>query len=237
MPGDVRFNLRYVSRSMQRIPQLQSEMRVPNRLLRILVSTGSAQVAMQWRHRAFVDSAPESRPDDERRAGSSIPNESRQQRKVVGLIRVAHQDISALCMKKAPVKRRSIATSRTRDDSRTSGDGDFHAAVSTAVVRHEDLTCDAMAGHRIERYPYAMGDRALLVETWDEHGEFELVSFVTNLLVKGALQVALGVLSECRSVWHCRHIISRLSRRRRGPSRGAVGAAASEHHVRQAVRT
>src|SRR4030095_16145843 len=153
---------------------------------------------MQEWHCAFFDPASESRPDNERRASSSIPNEARQQRKIVGLIRVAHQDIAALCMKKAPVKRRAIATTRTRDDSRTGGDGDFHAGVGTAIVRYENLTSDGMAGYRIERCSYAIDDRALLVETWDQHGEFELVALVTGL--KGALLPALETLRDCRSV-------------------------------------
>jgi hypothetical protein len=152
---------------------------------------------MQRWHRASVDAAPESRPDDERRSSSSIRNESRQQRKIVGLVRVAHQDVTALCMKKAPVKGRSVATSRARDHSCASSDGDFHAGVGTAIVRYENLAFDAMASHRIERHSYAMGDRALLVQTWDEHGEFTLVSFITHLL---ALLVALGILREYRSV-------------------------------------
>jgi hypothetical protein len=103
-------------------------------------------------------------------------------------------------MKKTPVKRRTIATSRTRDDSRASGDGDFHAGVGTAIVRYENLTSDGMAGHRIERCSYAIGDRALLVETRDEHGELELVALVISQLVKGALVAALETLRDCRSV-------------------------------------
>src|SRR5262245_59955252 len=52
---------------------------------------GSAEVTMQRWHRALVDPASQSRANDEQRSSACVANEPREQRKIVGLIRITHE--------------------------------------------------------------------------------------------------------------------------------------------------
>ena len=139
------------------------------------------EIAVQKRHGAGRDAAPEAVSHDEVVSVAKLLDEGHQGREVVAVVRVAHDDELAGCRLDAAHEGAPVAFLLHVDDTRPESFRDLDRAVRAAVVGDDDLAFEIVLAERSSRLRDTRLEGLRFVETGHYDRELELpAGVITN---------------------------------------------------------
>jgi hypothetical protein len=127
-----------------------------------------AEIAVQGRHRAGRDPAPETVAHDEVGAAAQLLHEGVEPGEIVAVVAVAHDDVAPARRRYPRAQSGAVALHRHVDDPRAERLGHRLAAVGGAVIGNHDFPADATALQEPLRLSNAGLDRLRLVQAGHE---------------------------------------------------------------------